>query len=78
MMCGFYLNNNYDLFRRRGYTASIIHRFCEQIGVSTAQVVTTHMHVLESVARDEFDTSAPRAFAVLEPLKVRLSRCRLE
>mmetsp|Transcript_44752 Transcript_44752/g.70058 ORF Transcript_44752/g.70058 Transcript_44752/m.70058 type:complete len:479 (+) Transcript_44752:511-1947(+) len=56
--------------RRRGYTPSIINRFCEQIGVSTAQVSTTHMHVLESIAREEFDVSAFRAFAVLEPLKV--------
>jgi glutaminyl-tRNA synthetase len=55
--------------RRRGYTPSAIRTFCERIGVakfgSTIDVVQ-----LENALRDDLNKSAPRAMAVLRPLRV--------
>ena len=55
--------------RRRGYTSASIRRFCELIGVAKAngEVETA---LLESCIRDELNRTAPRAMAVLEPLKL--------
>ena len=55
--------------RRRGYPASAIHLFCERIGISKSEN-NIEMNVLEDCAREELDKTAPRAMAVLKPLKV--------
>jgi glutaminyl-tRNA synthetase len=56
-------------FRRRGYTPESIRKFCEQIGVAKADSIVD-MVVLENSIREELNKTAPRAMAVLRPLKV--------
>ena len=55
--------------RRRGYTPSALRTFCERIGVakfnSTIDVVQ-----LENALRDDLNKTAPRAMAVLRPLRL--------
>lgn len=55
--------------RRRGYPAQAIRDFVDKIGVSKANSVVDY-GLLESCVRDCLNTSAPRAMAVLDPLKV--------
>jgi glutaminyl-tRNA synthetase len=55
--------------RRRGFTPESIRLFCERIGVSKADS-WIDMSVLEQALRDDLDTKAQRAFAVLKPLKL--------
>ncbi|TKB48256.1 glutamine--tRNA ligase [Ferrimonas sediminicola] len=55
--------------RRRGYTPASIREFCKRIGV-TKQENTIEMGSLESCIRDDLNVNAPRAMAVLEPVKV--------
>ncbi len=55
--------------RRRGYTAAAIRDFCRRIGV-TKQDNIVEMASLESCIRDDLNENAPRAMAVLDPLKV--------
>ena len=55
--------------RRRGYTPSAIREFCHRIGV-TKQENTIEMSALESCIRDDLNENAPRAMAVLDPVKV--------
>ena len=55
--------------RRRGYPAAAIRNFCDMIGVSKAYSIVD-FGMLESCVRDELNESAPRAMAVLNPLKV--------
>ena len=55
--------------RRRGFPASAIRLFCERIGISKS-ANNIEMNVLEDCAREELDKTAPRAMAVLRPLKV--------
>ncbi|MDP3669630.1 MAG: glutamine--tRNA ligase/YqeY domain fusion protein [Telluria sp.] len=55
--------------RRRGYTPESIQLFCERIGVSKADG-WIDMSVLEGSLRDDLDPKAPRATAVLRPLKL--------
>ena len=55
--------------RRRGYTPKSIRLFCERIGVSKADS-WIDMSVLEQALRDDLDARAPRATAVLKPLKL--------
>jgi glutaminyl-tRNA synthetase len=55
--------------RRRGYTSSSIHAFCEEIGVSKFNGVID-IWVLENAIRNELNKTAPRAMGVLKPLKV--------
>lgn len=55
--------------RRRGYPASAVRTFIEKVGVSKAYSVVDY-GLLESCVRDELNANAPRAMAVLEPLKV--------
>ena len=55
--------------RRRGYTAASIREFCRRIGV-TKQDNTVEMASLESCIRDDLNENAPRAMAVLDPVKV--------
>ena len=55
--------------RRRGYPPSAIRLFCKRIGISKSEN-NIEMSVLEDCAREELDKTAPRAMAVLNPLKV--------
>jgi len=55
--------------RRRGYTPEAIRNFCARIGVSKFNA-TIDMHWLEDALRDDLNKRAPRAFAVLRPLKL--------
>jgi len=55
--------------RRRGYTPGAIREFCERIGVTKADNLV-EMAMLESAIREDLDRTAPRAMAVLRPLKV--------
>ena len=55
--------------RRRGYPSEALRNFCERIGVSKAYSVIDYA-LLESCVRDYLNTNAPRAMAVLRPLKV--------
>jgi glutaminyl-tRNA synthetase len=55
--------------RRRGFTPGSIQLFCDRIGVSKADS-WIDMGVLEQSLRDDLDSAAPRAIAVLDPLKL--------
>ena len=55
--------------RRRGYTPAAIRDFCERIGVAKANSVVD-MNLLEHCVREDLNRHAPRAMAVLRPLKV--------
>ncbi|MGB6190088.1 glutamine--tRNA ligase [Aeromonas molluscorum] len=55
--------------RRRGYTPGAIREFCKRIGV-TKQDNIVEMSMLEACIRDDLNENAPRAMAVLHPLKV--------
>lgn len=55
--------------RRRGYTPASIREFCRRIGV-TKQENTIEMSALESCIREDLNVHAPRAMAVLRPLKL--------
>jgi glutaminyl-tRNA synthetase len=55
--------------RRRGYTSEGMQLFCERIGVSKAES-WIDMGVLEQAIRDDLEPKAPRAIAVLDPLKL--------
>ncbi len=55
--------------RRRGYPAKALRTFIEKAGVSKAYSVVDY-GLLESCVRDELNANAPRAMAVLDPLKV--------
>lgn len=59
-------------FRRRGYTPAAIRKFCDMIGVTRADGVVD-VAMLEHAIRDDLDKNAPRAMAVLRPLKVILT-----
>jgi glutaminyl-tRNA synthetase len=58
--------------RRRGYTPGAIREFCARIGVTKADNLV-EMGLLESTIREDLDRDAPRAMAVLRPLKVVLT-----
>ena len=55
--------------RRRGYPAAAIREFCTRIGVTKADN-SVEMDILESCIRENLNEKAPRAIAVLNPLKV--------
>ncbi len=55
--------------RRRGYTAAAIRDFCERIGVAKANSVID-FSLLEHCVREDLNKVAPRAMAVLRPLKL--------
>jgi glutaminyl-tRNA synthetase len=56
-------------FRRRGYTPESIRNFCAEIGVTKSNSMTD-LAVLENSLREHLNRVAPRALAVLRPLKV--------
>lgn len=55
--------------RRRGYTPASIREFCRRIGV-TKQDNVVEYSALESCIRDDLNIKAPRAMAVINPLKI--------
>ncbi|MBQ8732032.1 MAG: glutamine--tRNA ligase/YqeY domain fusion protein [Oscillospiraceae bacterium] len=55
--------------RRRGYTPSSIFDFLKRVGVAKAYSIVD-IGLLEHCIRNELNQTAPRAIAVLEPLKV--------
>lgn len=55
--------------RRRGYPAAAIRDFINRIGVSKADS-TVDYGLIEACVRDNLNANAPRAMAVLRPLKV--------
>ena len=55
--------------RRRGYPPEAVRDFCERIGVSKAYSVVDFA-LLEACVREHLNTSAPRAMAVLDPIKL--------
>ena len=55
--------------RRRGYPPEAIREFCERVGITKKQT-TIDVGVLENCVREALDASAPRAMAVLDPVKL--------
>jgi len=55
--------------RRRGYTPEAIRAFCERIGVGRSDS-WIDMSILEESVREDLNERAPRAMAVLRPLRV--------
>jgi glutaminyl-tRNA synthetase len=55
--------------RRRGYTPEALRNFCAAIGVSKTSG-KTELAMLEHFVREDLNRRAPRAMAVLRPLKV--------
>jgi len=57
--------------RRRGYTPASIRRMAEDTGASKTNIWVDYS-VLEIALRDDLEPKAPRAMAVLDPLKLEL------
>lgn len=55
--------------RRRGYTPESIREFCTRVGVTKMNSMTD-VALLEYCIRDELNKVAPRAMAVLDPVKL--------
>jgi glutaminyl-tRNA synthetase len=55
--------------RRRGYPPAAIRAFCEGIGVARSDN-TIQFAQLEHAVRKQLNATAPRAMAVLDPLKI--------
>jgi glutaminyl-tRNA synthetase len=55
--------------RRRGYTPEAIRNFCSRIGVSKTNGII-ELGLLEHCLREDLNLRAPRAMAVLRPLKL--------
>jgi glutaminyl-tRNA synthetase len=55
--------------RRRGFTPESIRAFCETIGVGKSDSFID-MSILEEAVREDLNVRAPRAMAVLRPLKL--------
>ena len=58
--------------RRRGYTAESIRDFCARVGVAKKENVID-IGLLEHCVREDLNKRAPRAMAVLRPLKIVLT-----
>jgi len=56
-------------FRRRGCTPAAIHDFCERIGVAKRNSIVD-LALLEHCMREDLNLKAPRAMAVLQPLRL--------
>uniref|UniRef100_A0A8C4WWR5 glutamine--tRNA ligase n=1 Tax=Eptatretus burgeri TaxID=7764 RepID=A0A8C4WWR5_EPTBU len=55
--------------RRRGFPTEAINNFCAKVGVTGAQTMI-EPHLLEACVREVLNDSAPRAMAVMGPLRV--------
>jgi glutaminyl-tRNA synthetase len=58
--------------RRRGYTPAALRHFCEEVGTSRSDGVVD-VAMLESAVRNDLNVTAPRAMAVLNPLKLQIT-----
>jgi glutaminyl-tRNA synthetase len=59
--------------RRKGYTPTIVNKFCESIGVArTGNENITSYNVLEHVARQEFIKTAPLTMAVTDGVLIKI------
>jgi glutaminyl-tRNA synthetase len=58
--------------RRRGVPPAALRLFCERVGISKAES-NIDFSVLEDCIRETMDSSSPRAFCVLHPLKVTIT-----
>ena len=58
--------------RRRGFTPTGIRRFWEDLGISKSDSIID-LGVLENAIRNDLNETAPRAMAVLDPIKVVLT-----
>jgi glutaminyl-tRNA synthetase len=58
--------------RRRGYTPASIRKMAEDTGASKTNIWVDYS-VLEIALRDDLEPQAPRAMAVLDPLKLKLT-----
>lgn len=58
--------------RRRGYTPESLRDFCDRIGVAKSNS-TVDIALLEHCIRENLNTAAPRAMAVIDPLKIVLT-----
>ena len=58
--------------RRRGYTPAAMRSFCDEIGVTKFNSLTD-LVVLENAVRADLNKTAPRAMAVLKPLRIVLT-----
>ncbi len=56
--------------RRRGYTPAALRLFCERSGVTKSGGGWTDYAALEAALRETLDPIAPRAMAVLDPVKL--------
>ncbi|MFQ3195776.1 MAG: glutaminyl-tRNA synthetase [Colwellia sp.] len=56
-------------FRRKGFTPGSLREFAKRIGV-TKMDNTVEMSVLEACIREDLNDNAPRAMAVLDPIKL--------
>jgi len=63
--------------RRRGYSPEAIRNFCEMVGVTKSNSLV-EVGQLEFCLREHLDAAAPRAMAVLRPLKVTLANFPVE
>ncbi|KAL7548840.1 hypothetical protein ACHAWF_012101 [Thalassiosira exigua] len=61
--------------RRRGLPPEALRLFCERVGISKSDS-NIDFGVLEDCAREVLDGGSPRAFAVLDPLKVTITNWR--
>jgi len=59
-------------FRRRGVPPAALRLFCERVGISKADSVID-MSVLEDCIRETMDSTCPRSFCVLNPLKLTIT-----
>lgn len=59
-------------FRRRGFTPAAIRTFCDRVGISKNDSIID-MSVLEDCLRNDLNDNAPRAMAVLDPVKLVLT-----
>ena len=58
--------------RRRGYTAEAVRDFCARVGVAKKENIID-IGLLEHCVREDLNRRAPRAMAVLRPLKIVLT-----
>ncbi|KAL9180160.1 hypothetical protein ACHAXT_008130 [Thalassiosira profunda] len=58
--------------RRRGFPPAALRLFCERVGISKSDS-NIDFGVLEDCAREVLDEGSPRAFAILDPLKVTIT-----
>jgi glutaminyl-tRNA synthetase len=59
--------------RRRGYTPEAIWEFCRRVGVGGKANQVAEPHQLEDCVREDLNRRAPRAMAVMDPLKVTIT-----